>query len=1153
MRHISLDDRYRQERGDILLSGVQALVRLAVEQMRRDRAQGLHTGTYISGYRGSPLGGFDTELARANSFLEPLNIRVQPGVNEDLAATAVWGSQQVTSFPGASVDGVVGLWYGKAPGVDRSGDAFKHANMSGTSATGGVLAVAGDDPAAKSSAFPCTSEYAFVDAEMPVLAPADVQDLLDFGLYGIALSRFAGLWVGMTAAADSLDSTAVINVDPARLAISEPEDRFGRRHFGPHIVGLSKRHLAEQILREARLPAARAFLADNQLNRAVVAPADAHTAILACGALWSGLLATLETLGIDQADLETFGIRLVKIGALWPLPAAQTRALVDGVERVLVLENKRTLVEDQLKGLLYGMPAGRQPAIFGKTDVNGAPFVKTTGELGVSDIAVALRQLLPAQALSAGLDDRIGNLLARLRHGGETGPARLPYFCAGCPHNTSTKLPEGSRAIPGVGCHIMVDWMGRTEDPYTHMGGEGITWLGQAPFTATEHVYVNLGDGTYFHSGLLAIRQAVAAGVNMTYRLLYNDAVAMTGGQAVDGSLDVPTLTRQLAAEGVSKIVIASERPELYADRKLLAEGVDVVDRAETDRLQRDLAGLRGVSVLIYDQTCAAEKRRRRKRGTYAKSARKLMINERVCEGCGDCSVQSNCIAVEPKPTPFGIKRQINQAACNQDLSCAKGFCPSFVEIEGAAEASPPELPHALMSLAERLPAPVVSLGDAPVNCLLTGIGGTGITTASAVLAMAAHLDGIGVRSLDMTGLAQKGGAVTAHVRFAASRDALTSAKLSPASADLVMAVDLVVAAGDSSLGLMDDRRSHFIGNRQVGPTAAFTLLGAEGFTPDQLYHRLEASARKLELIDATELAEHYFGDALFAGMIVIGAAFQRGRLPVSKQAILQALALNGVATERNQAAFQLGRLAIARPDAVRPETAGADPASGSFDVRMQRFVDDLTAYQDKAYAERFRQQVARIRLREAELGIEHGALSEAVAASLYKLMAYKDEYEVARLYSDPAFIAELRDTFGDQARFSVLLAPPMLSGIDPNTGRPRKRRFGPWVFPLFRLLARGKSLRGTVLDPFGHTAERRAERRLILSFEALLARFERSLCPANYDIARELAALPQRINGYGPIKMQKIDEVAAREADLLTRFDALAGQGDDTWPLAAE
>lgn len=1163
-KDVSLDDKYLKEQGEVLISGIQALVRLPIDQIRYDQRCGLKTAGFISGYRGSPLGGYDQQLARAKALLDEHRVQVEPGINEDLAATAVWGSQQVNLHPGAEVSGVFGLWYGKAPGVDRSGDVFKHANMTGSWHQGGVLAIAGDDPLAKSSTLPCQSEFAFVDAEMPVLAPADIQDVLDLGLHGIALSRHSGLWAGMIALADTMDGSGTVNVDPHRLSIMMPQDDEPDRHITLAALQLQNRHAAEQRLRQIKIPAALDYARRNRLNKVAWDSPSPSLGIAASGKNWQALMTTLDLLGIDQLDAEQLGLRLMKISMPWPLEPESVEAFAFGLDKILVIEAKRPLIEPQIKDQLYHLDTARRPLILGKKDQFGAPLLSDSGDLTPMEIAPVLLKLLPETEATEAMRRKFHEGTRRQKMGQHLTASgkRAPHFCSGCPHSRSTKVPNGSRMMAGIGCHIMSQWMGGEargyglEDGYSQMGGEGVAWLGQRHFTRTPHVFVNLGDGTYHHSGLLAIRAAVAAKASITYKILFNDAVAMTGGQSVDGPLSVGQIVRQVRAEGVQAVTVVSEHPEWLTAEQIPAD-IAIVERDKLIQVQEKLRDTAGVSVLIFDQTCAAEKRRRRKKGTYPKAKQLAVINERVCEGCGDCSLQSNCPSVEPLLTPFGLKRRINQSSCNQDLSCTDGFCPSFLMIEGGTPAKPEAANLTqLMEAAARLTAPTAPSDDATANILIPGVGGTGVTTISAILAMAAHLDGRRAATLDVTGLAQKGGAVVSYLRFGPSEMALHGARILPNQADLVLACDLVVAAGSDCLALCGPDRTHVIADETVLPTADFIVKSSMGEQSDQLAKLIQTSVRELSMMNVGAQAEQLFGDAIYSNMMLVGAAFQKGLLPLSLASIEQAIQLNGVAIDQNRAAFQAGRLLVSAPESLSSSDHKALAADESLDELIQRLSDELEAYADKAYADRFKSTVATVSLSERALEGDHLPLTEAVTKNLFKLMAYKDEYEVARLHSDPAFRARLRRQFGNNAKISIKLAPPLLSRKDPETGRPRKMTFGPWIFPLLGSLAKLKGLRGMWLDPFGWVRERRLERRLIDDYESTIHEILSALSPERLDIAVEIASLPEEIRGFGLIKEAAIEATKQREHELLTAFyspDQAGPTEDQSWLIAAE
>jgi indolepyruvate ferredoxin oxidoreductase len=1141
LRDVALDDKYTAASGRLVMTGTQALVRLPLLQKARDRAAGLNTAGFISGYRGSPLGGYDQQLWNAKKFLEPENIVFKPGLNEDLAATAVWGSQQAGLHGDAKYDGVFGLWYGKAPGVDRSGDAFRHANSDGTMKNGGVLLVAGDDHAAKSSTLAAQSEFALMDAEIPVLNPASVQEVLEFGLYGWAMSRYAGLWVGLIALADTMDSTATVDLNPGEPRIVLPTD-FIMPDGGLHIR-LGMRPLEKELLlREFRVPAALAFARANPIDKIITNPPNARIGIMTAGKSYLDVLQALHDLGID--DPAAHGIRLYKVGMTAPIEPEGARAFAKGLELVIVIEEKRELMERQLRDVLYGL-SGQWPVVVGKRDRENKPLLPSVGDLSTAEIARAIAYCLPESAS----DEHILTRLERLKYNDDilktlvAKNERGPYFCSGCPHNSSTKIPEGSRAAGGIGCHYLVTWMmpERSTDTFTQMGAEGTTWIGEAPFVDTPHIFSNLGDGTYFHSGLLAIRFSVAAKANITYKLLFNDAVAMTGGQHVDGTLTVPMLSRQLADEGVGKIVVVTDQPEKYGAGSGLAHGVTVEHRDELDRVQRDLREIEGVTAIIYDQTCAAEKRRRRKRGTFPDPDQRVFINQAVCEGCGDCSTQSNCLSVEPVETEFGRKRHIDQSSCNKDFSCVNGFCPSFVTVHGA---KPRKMTAKLDPTTRPLPMPTLpALGTEPYNILIAGVGGTGITSLAAIMGMAAHLDGNGFSSLDMTGLAQKGGAVLSHMRINDGAEPINGSRIGTAMADLILAADPLVAVTQLALRAGGGDHTVTVLNNTVSPTAEFVHDRDTQYDMADNRRLLKNAAKEIAEFDAHGAATRLLGDAMYANMMLLGFAWQRGLVPVSADAMMKAIELNGAAVTANKKAFAWGRLAAEQPDLVAAEAElkpQVKPAE-TLDQLVARRVAFLTDYQDAAYAERYRTMVEKVRNAEAAKTPGFTSLAGAVARNYFKLLAYKDEYEVARLYTDGSFKAALEKEFEGNLSLEFHLAPPLFNKPDPITGRPKKTKFGPWAMRMFKLLASMKRLRGTKLDIFARGEDRQTERRLLAEYQALIPELIIGLTPANHALAVALAGVPDQIRGYGPVKAASVVTAKAKEAELLARFRAPA------------
>ncbi len=1150
LAQVGLEDKYTLQSGRIYLSGIQALVRLPMMQRQRDRAAGLNTAGFISGYRGSPLGGYDNALWHAQRLLDDNDIRFQAGLNEDLAATAVWGSQQVGLFPGAKVDGVFGIWYGKGPGLDRSLDVLRHGNWAGTSPQGGVLAIAGDDHGAQSTTTAYQCEQVFEAAMMPILNPATLQDYLDFGLFGFALSRFSGCWIGFKATSEAVDSSASVDADPRRVTISMPRD-FEMPPGGIHIrwprPGMDYGLEQERRLFGPKLMAVRAFARANPIDRIVIDSPQPRLGIIATGKGYLDLRQGMSELGISEEIAATLGIRVYKVGLTWPLEAEGVLRFVEGLKDILVVEEKRGFVEAQLMRLLYNMDAARRPSVVGKFDETGAALIPSTGELTPIIVARALVSRIKRAGLKEPFSRQFEQRLTQLEAFERplAAPAskivRAPFFCSGCPHNTSTRVPEGSRAMAGIGCHSMALFMpGRETATTTQMGGEGVNWVGQAPFTTENHVFQNLGDGTYSHSGLLAIRAAAAAGVNITYKILYNDAVAMTGGQPIEGGLSVPQIAQQVLAEGARRIVVVSDEPDKYPANAGFPKGTEIRHRDDLDAVQRELREIPGLTVLVYDQTCAAEKRRRRKRGLYPDPPARAFINDAVCEGCGDCSDKSNCISVQPVETPFGRKRRIDQSSCNKDFSCLKGFCPSFVTVRGGSVRKLAGLgvgDDAFAPLAE----PQLRTLDWPYSILITGIGGTGVVTLGALIGMAAHLEGKAVTVLDITGLAQKNGAVTSHIRLAPGADDLHAVRIDAGTADLVLACDLVVAATPAALARMQNGVTRAVVNSHLQPTPAFIFNPDVDFEVAAMLQAIKAAAGEggADIVDGTGLASALMGDSIAANLFMLGYAFQKGLVPLSLAALERAIELNGVAVESNKQSFIWGRRTAANRAQVEGlvrnalgDDAAAEPQG--LDALVQHRAEFLTKYQSAAYARRYRNAVTAIK--EAELTRTRGysGLAETVARNLFTLMAYKDEYEVARLYTDDTFRKKLQQQFDGAYTLEYHLAPPLLASRDPTSGEPRKHAFGPWIINVFRILAPLRRLRGTVFDVFGHTKERRMERQLIANYQATLCELAASLNPENHALAVEIASVPAKIRGFGHIKQHNVESAKACEAELL-------------------
>ncbi|MGZ5235645.1 MAG: indolepyruvate ferredoxin oxidoreductase family protein [Caldimonas sp.] len=1155
-----LADNLAAGSGVVFLTGTQALIRLALMQSARDAAQGVKSQGFISGYRGSPLGMVDQQAWKAAKLLDQAGVKFLPAINEELGATAVLGTQRVESDPERTADGVYALWYGKGPGVDRAGDALKHGNAYGSSRQGGVLVVAGDDHGCVSSSMPHQSEVAMQSWHMPVVAPASVAEYLEFGLYGWALSRFSGNWVGFTALSEVVESGSTVDLDTTNSRVAAWKDAaeveaaagYVRPAEGLHYrwPDLPSLQIEERL--HAKLDAVRAFARVNSIDREVVASPGASVGIVTCGKAHFDLLEVFRRLDIPLAALAAAGVRLYKVGLSFPLEPTRIEAFAQGLGEILVIEEKGAIVETQMRDLFYNAPV--RPAIVGKRDAAGRPLVSALGELRPSRLIEIVADWLAARFPQ--LDRRhlvVDFTVPQLLSNEGDSVKRQPYFCAGCPHNTSTKVPEGSHAQPGIGCHFMATWMDRETAGLIQMGGEGVDWVSHAMFTSVPHVFQNLGDGTYYHSGYLAIRQAIAANANITYKILFNDAVAMTGGQPVDGIISVDGIARQVEAEGATKVVVLSDDIAKY-DRihDRFPAGTEFHDRAELDAVQRRLRELKGVTILIYEQTCAAEKRRRRKKGELVDPSRRLFINDRVCEGCGDCSVQSNCVAVVPLETELGRKRKIDQSSCNKDYSCANGFCPSFVGVVGGslrkregALAGPGAARFA--ALVDKLPLPAAHTWTGPYDLLVTGVGGTGIVTVGAVIAMAAHLEGHAASVLDFMGFAQKGGSVLSFVRLAKDPAALNQVRIDAQQADAVLACDIVVAASADALQTVRHGRTRVIVNTHEIPVAESLSNPDASLKVGALIEKLEfaAGAERVETMDAQTLAEDFLGDSIVSNILAMGYAWQRGLVPVGLAAMQRAIELNGVAVESNKVAFSLGRLAAAEPVACRELLHEPDPAAQhpeSLDELVARSAEFLAAYQGAGYAERYRHFVASVRAREEErCGAQGGLpLSRAVAEQMRKLMAYKDEYEVARLYTDGAFARQIAAQFEGDLKLEFYMAPPAL--VKPKgSGRaaaPKKRRFGPWLLPMLRLLARGKFLRGTPFDPFGRTEERKLERRLIAEYEARVDELLAGLAPDKVAVAVAIANVPASIRGYGHVKLASLAIARAREKELLNRFD---------------
>jgi indolepyruvate ferredoxin oxidoreductase len=1086
MEKITLEDRYLLNSGRAFMSGVHALVRLPMLQQMRDTNNGKRTGGFISGYRGSPLGTYDQALWEASAILKNHNIVFQPGVNEELGVDAVWGSQQLEFDPQSKLlDGVFGIWYGKGPGVDRSGDALKHANLSGTAPLGGVIAIAGDDHVSKSSTLAHQSDHTFIACGLPIFAPSNVQDILDYGLHAFALSRYSGLWAGMKTVQEVVESAASVDLNPDRVHIVMPED-YALPVDGVHIRWPDAPLVQEARMMEVKWPAALAYIRANRLNHNVIAGPSDRLGIMASGKAFGDVRQALKDLNLSDEQCRQLGLRLHKVAVTWPLEPQSLRAFTAGLKQVLVVEEKRPIMEQQVKDELYHCPADQRPQVFGKfaLDQSGQDsggewshaipgndwLLRASSDLTPAIVAKAivraLKNLGIPSDVTAQLDARLAVISSREQTTADTtqnGTERLPWFCPGCPHNTSTKVPEGSIAMAGIGCHGMVTWMDRSTTSWTQMGGEGTPWIGQAPFSRRKHMFSNLGDGTFNHSGILAIRQSIAAKVNITYKLLFNSAVAMTGGQPVDGGMDVGAISRSLEAEGAKRIVVVTDDPTRYSEASRLAAGVEVFHRDMLDSVQRMLRESEGVSVLIYDQVCATKKRRERKRGKREEASQRVFINELVCEGCGDCSVQSNCVAVQPLETEFGRKRQINQSTCNKDISCVKGFCPSFVTIEGGELKTPKQEKRSVPALPENLPHPILASTTSTWGIVVAGIGGTGVVTIGQVLGMAAHLEGKGVVTQDATGMAQMGGATWSHIQIADHPNDLYATRVTLANADLVIGCDAAVAANKATLVCLQPGRSFVVLNTHFTPNAAFVSNPDWKAPNDQCTTTLASivGPENLGLVNAESIATELLGASVYANMLMLGFAWQTGRVPLSLASIMRAIDLNGVQIENNKAAFTWGRLCAHAPKEVPTfEKSTGHVIQLIKKPTLESVVNEraafLTNYQNSEYSTTYRAFIEQVRVAETSLTGGGTRLSEAVARNLFKIMAYKDEYEVARLHTSTSFDRQIAQAFEGDFKVVHHLAPPIFSKRD-SEGKLTKISFGPWIRPAMRLLAKGK------------------------------------------------------------------------------------------------
>ena len=1140
LRDVALADKYDLNKSTVFVSGAQAMVRLCLLQAEKDRAAGLNTAGYVTGYRGSPLGGIDLQFSQAEPALNAAGITFHPGLNEDLAATAVWGTQQINLHGEGTKDGVFAIWYGKGPGVDRTGDVFRHGNLAGSSEHGGVLVLMGDDHAGESSTVCHQSEYAMMDAMIPVLNPANLAEMVDYGLHGWAMSRYAGVWVGIKCVKDNIESTASVRLTTDDFHSHLPNET-SLPEGGLNIRRNDDRFSQERRLHVDKMTALKAYARANRLDRVTVTGGPRpRFGIASTGKAYMDVVQALADLGIDNQMAAQLGLSVYKVGMSWPLEPAGLTEFAAPLEKMLVVEEKRGLLEPQIKETLYGQPAA--PVIIGKRGADGGRLLVEEGSINATQVAyVIATELLAGVTLAPSVAGNLEKIKTQLdRDITSLSMARTPYFCAGCPHNSSTVLPEGARGYAGIGCHWMAQFMDRNVEGNTHMGGEGANWIGEACFSTRRHVFQNIGDGTFNHSGLMAIRAAVAAKVNITYKVLYNDAVAMTGGQTHEGDMTPVEIARLLDACGVRELALVTDDLSRH-DRSAYPRGVSFHHRSELQLVQTRLEAIDGVTGLIYDQTCATEKRRRRKRGTMPDPDQRIFINPEVCEGCGDCGVQSNCVAILPLETELGRKRKIDQSACNKDFSCINGFCPSFVTVSGGGLRKPPAA-EAVDELLP-LPEPVFSL-NTPVSYVLTGVGGTGVVTIAALLGMAAHLEGKGCGAIDMAGLAQKGGAVTSHIRIARTPEDISAIRIGPGGADVMLGCDLLVSADAGLLRLMNST-GHIIANVNEMPTGGFTRNTEEQLPTADMTDRLSriVPSDQATLLNTSQMAVRLLGDSIAANLLLLGVAWQKGLIPLSVDAIEQAITLNGIATDQSKAAFRWGRKWVLDPAAVEQAVSAAELRSGLGAARPLTDLDDiitdrvarLTAYQNTAYAKAYSDKIAAVRAVDSH---PDSPLTRAAARYLYKMMAIKDEYEVARLYSDGTFAAALSAQFDGDYTISYHLAPPLFSRPDPVTGRPKKARYGGWLKPVMSVLAALKGVRGTAFDLFGYSAERRAERAALARYQTALDVIVARLTPEAYEAATELASVPEHIRGFGPVRAAHLAEAEKRYAAAQTAFD---------------
>ena len=1133
-----LEDKYTLENGIRFLTGTQALVRIPLVQIRKDNKNNLKTACYISGYRGSPLGGYDQQILKNIDYLNANNIQFQPGINEELAATSLWGTQQSNLRGEGKYDGVFGIWYGKGPGVDRAGDALKHVNLAGTSKYGGVLALMGDDHICESSTTSHQSEFAMIDAMIPFFNPSGVQEILDYGLYGIHLSRQSGCWIGIKCVHDNVSSGATVDLNENRHLIKDVNSEF-LTDEGLNIRLNDSPQAKEHRLHYHKIKVVKEFCKINKLNEIKYNFPNSKIGIVTTGKSYLDTKLAFEKIGIDKNLSKQIGIKFLKIAMPWPLENTIIEEFSQGLEKIIVVEEKRSLIETQIKEILFN--TNKNIKIIGKLDEENNDLFLSSGSLDPGIIAIKLYKHISQIHSSEKIQNNINNLKNLLKNNNNVlNIERTPYFCSGCPHNTSTKIPENTRAITGISCAYLVQSMERNNEGFTQMGSEGASWVGESVFSNTDHIFQNMGDGTYIHSGILSIRHAVAAKTKMTFKILYNDAVALTGGQALDGLPTVAQMSRQLESEGVKKIAIITDEPNKYKSRDKFSNNSKVYDRKEIIDVQIKLSQINDTTAIIYDQTCAAEKRRRIKKSILPEPNKKIFINEKVCEGCGDCGIQSNCISIVPVETEYGRKRQIDQSNCNKDYSCVDGFCPSFVSFVGDVKLKTNVNNSLIERINSTISEPILPEIQQSYGIMIAGIGGTGVVTIGAILATAAQIDGKGSGVLDMTGLAQKGGAVKSFLRIFNDPKEISTIRLSYGDTNLLMGFDLLVANDEEVLKTLDKQKTKSIINSDEIMTGEFTR-DKNFFLPfDKMKENLINILGKnnIDFMPSNTITNKILGDSILSNMFIVGNAYQSGLIPIKANAIEHAIQLNGVSIDENIHAFRLGRHSINMKEEILNLIYEKEKVITNFDEKFVDRYNFLIKYQNKKYADKYKELVDYVKKCEEKISVDIKNFSNAVAINYFKLMSYKDEYEIARLYSDNEFINKINETFEGNFKINYHLSPPIFSTKDKVTGYPLKINFGSWIMILFKFISLFKFLRGTYFDLFGYFEERKIERLLINNYKDRILEICSKLTIENYALAVEIASTPDQIRGFGYIKEKNIEIAKRCEDKLMSAFN---------------